>query len=177
MSITTKGGDGGTTSLLFGRRVPKNHPRVEAYGTVDELSAALGLVRAALAPEAPSKEMIRRIQHDLISLMAECAVDEADLERWLKKEPRRLDDADVSSLENEIQTRESLLEHMREFDLPGENELHARCHLARTLCRRSERALVAMRDVHGIPLRAPLTRYLNRLADLLWLLGREALAE
>lgn len=175
MSITTKGGDQGTTSLLFGRRVPKNHPRVEAYGAVDELSAALGMVRAAMAKESPEWTLVRNVQEDLIVLMGETAVHTEDYGKWMEKTSRHLDDPDILKLEEAIQAREAVITRLRGFDLPGENELHARCHVARTICRRAERALVALRDVHQIPLRELLPRYLNRLSDLLWLIGREAL--
>lgn len=176
MSITTKRGDDGSTALLFGRRVPKTHPRVEAYGAVDELSACLGLVRAGLSTDSSGAELIRTIQADLISLMAETAVDAADLDRWLDREPKRISEDDVARLEAEITRREQALPPLRAFDLPGENEIHARAHLARTVCRRAERGLVGLVLSHGLSLSPELPRYLNRLSDLLWLIGRSSLS-
>lgn len=175
MSISTKGGDGGTTALLFGRRVPKTHPRVQAYGAVDELSAALGMVRAIAASEAAeTAALLRSIQVELMALMAELAVDAADYDRWTAKGPTQIDGAAVERLGQAVKEREAAGSVFKGFDLPGESERHARCHLARAVCRRAERAVITLRDDADTPIRPELLAYLNRLSDLLWLLGREA---
>ena len=167
MSITTKTGDDGTTSLLFNKRVSKSHPRVVAYGQVDELSSALGLCRASI-PNAEIKQQILEIQQNLIHLMSELATDNAEQEKYRQKYGKDAIDKD---------TIDQLTEHIRhkEIDFPfkglrcaGNTLADAFFDQARTVCRRAERGVVALRE-SGFEVRPELIQYLNRLADLLWL--------
>ncbi len=167
--VYTRGGDQGQTSLVGGERVSKNHPRVEAYGTVDELSAALGLCRAALEEDDPlatlSKELVE-IQQRLFDLGAELA----------SPEPRpdavgAVNDEAVKDLESAMDRMSETLEPLQSFILPGGSELVARLHLARTLCRRAERRTT---DLLEAGLRPQLLHYLNRLSDYLFVAARHA---
>ena len=171
MSITTKTGDDGTTSLLFDKRVSKSHPRVVAYGQVDELSSALGICRAS-AKDAATKTQILEIQQQLIHLMGELATDDADQAKYQQKHGKNA----VSK-----QAIDQLTEHIRqkEIDFPfkgwkcaGDTLADAFFDHARTTCRRAERGVVALRE-SGFAVRSELIQYLNRLADLLWLWSRE----
>ena len=163
MKLYTKTGDDGTTGLFGGGRVPKASARVNAYGTVDELNATIGLARAAGV--APALEvLLAEIQADLFVLGAELACvpgKEANMKM------RLLDDADAARLEVAIDTSESALPPLTSFVLPGGAPTAAALHLARTVCRRAEREVLASGDVRG-----ELVVYLNRLSDLLFSLAR-----
>lgn len=158
--IITRTGDAGTTGLGDGSRLPKDSPRIEAIGTVDELNSAIGLLRALPdLPEAISK-LLLRVQHDLFDLGGELAVPGYSV----------LTDAHVTALEDAVEEFNSLLPPLKEFILPGGSEATARCHMARTLARRAERrcwTLAHADDSRGIGL-----IYLNRLSDLLFVLAR-----
>jgi cob(I)alamin adenosyltransferase len=175
MSIMTGRGDEGSTQLLYGRRVPKNHPRVEAYGTVDELSAALGLVRGSTSRD-DLKDRIRRIQEDLLRVATELAVSEVDQDRYEldcnngKFKP--LTESALSDLEENAVDLEDRLPPMKEFVLPGHTLTSAHLHFARTLCRRAERRILDLKGQGG-GIRLFLLKYMNRLSDYLWLLARE----
>lgn len=173
MSIATKRGDQGTTSLVFGRRVAKDHPRVCAYGTVDELNSALGLCRAH-AKGNRAREFVHATQQELISLMAELAVDNADQERYLAKAEHPITEASLARLDEMVTTLESTGGSFSGWILPGENVAHAFFDQARTTCRRAERYVITLQSKGGV-VRPVLLQYLNRLADCLWLLGREAI--
>lgn len=180
MSIATKTGDDGTTSLLYGRRVSKTHPRVEAYGAVDALGSALGLCRA-YCKDQPTATFLFERQRDLVLLMAELATDDADHPRFLNRKPRSDDpqrpthicDAHLEPLEAMITRCEQDAPPFNDWLLPGENPLQAFFDLARTACRSAERQALLLRE-SGASVRPQLTRYLNRLSDVFWLLGREA---
>ncbi|MCP5524005.1 MAG: cob(I)yrinic acid a,c-diamide adenosyltransferase [Verrucomicrobiales bacterium] len=172
MSIVTRTGDAGGTSLLFGRRVAKDHPRVEACGTVDELSAALGLVRCLTVGTALG-DHLARIQQQLITLMGELATTAEDLDRLGGAGFARVDNGMIAWLEECITAVEGDLPPPAGWLLPGEDEISARLHLARTVCRRAERRVAAVQGQGERPEPGPLI-YLNRLADLLWLLARQA---
>jgi cob(I)alamin adenosyltransferase len=170
MKIYTKTGDDGTTGLFGGGRVKKASGRVEAYGTVDELNATLGVARAT-ALDATSDAVLARVQVDLFTLGAELACvpgKEAKLNMPL------LDGADAERLERAIDDAESSLPPLQTFVLPGGSPQAAALHLARTVCRRAERAVLALEDA---PPRGELVIYLNRLSDLLFVLARRANAE
>ncbi|MCP5516113.1 MAG: cob(I)yrinic acid a,c-diamide adenosyltransferase [Verrucomicrobiales bacterium] len=171
-SIVTRTGDAGTTSLMFNRRVPKHHPRVEAYGVVDELNAALGLARARV-PEAEWKERILQIQRELILFMGELATDTADRERYLQAGYGVLETRMATRLEGWIAALEARLPVPQGWSLPGADEVSAALHVARTVCRRAERKVSALLAAGDLPNTDPLT-YLNRLGDLLWLWARQA---
>jgi len=170
MKLYTKTGDDGTTGLFGGARVKKASPRVEAYGTVDELNSVVGVARAArLDPE--SEAVLARVQVDLFTLGAELACvpgKEAKLNMPL------LTPADAERLEKAIDSAETHVEPLKFFVLPCGSPQAAALHLARTVCRRAERALLALDDA---PARGELVIYLNRLSDLLFVLARRANAE
>ena len=163
--IYTRGGDKGETSLGDGTRVPKHGLRVAAYGTVDEANAAIGIARLHADPEAD--EMLGRIQNDLFDLGADLSVPFVGADDRL-----RITDEAVSRLEQEIDEANATLADLKSFVLPGGSERAARLFLARAVCRRAERAVLAVPDTN--PLAAI---YLNRLSDLLFVLGRAANAE
>lgn len=167
-SITTRGGDDGETSLLFGRRVPKTHPRMIACGAVDELSAALGLVRASTTI-AEVSGILSHIQRLLVGLMGELAVAEEDVERYARSKLARIGPDDVAFLDEQIE----IWEKDRTFKgwaYAGESLAHAHFHLARAVCRRAERDVCALKEsCGGVSREAGI--FLNRLSDLLWLLS------
>lgn len=165
MPICTKTGDAGQTGLLGGARVPKDHPRIEACGEVDELNCALGAALAAgLHPE--TAEPARHLQNRLFILGA--ALADASEQAAPKK---RITEEDISWLENLAVTLEKALPPFRHFILPGGTAGAAALHLARAICRRAERrAWVAVREA-GVP--AETARFLNRLSDALFLLARK----
>lgn len=166
MKIYTKRGDAGETSLFGGTSTQKDDVRVEAYGSVDELNAALGW--AAIAESPSRREWLTRIQIQLFDLGAELATPE----RPGGNRNRRIAENDVTALEQEIDRVEADLPPLRRFILPGGGELAARLHIARTVARRAERRIVAL---HGQePVRPVVLRYMNRLSDLLFVWAREA---
>jgi len=160
MKIYTKKGDAGETGLFGGDRVPKDHLRIRAYGTLDELNAALGLVSA---PEVAVP--LRRIQGELFQLGAELATP-----RGKTLTIARLDTAEVVRLENEIDGMEKSLPPLTQFILPGGTPAAAHLHLARTICRRAERELVVLHRAE--PLRPVILEYVNRLSDYLFVASR-----
>ena len=172
MSISTKRGDDGTTALLFGKRVPKNHPRVMTYGRVDELNSALGLCRAH-AGHHVIQENILKIQSELVYMMSELATDDADHPRLLESQGDKLINAEkidaLTVLVHELEARDG---GFKDWTYPGNAPADAFFDLARTTCRRCERGLITLQD-SGAKVRPELIAYLNRLADLLWLWGRE----
>jgi cob(I)alamin adenosyltransferase len=170
MKIYTKTGDGGETGLFGGGRVSKDHARVAAYGDVDELNAAVGVARAA-DPEAFADEVLEQIQRDLFAVGAELAAPEpAQLAKTLAGHP--IGEPDVTRIERAIDAHDDVLPPLREFILPGGTAKAASLHLARTVCRRAERAVVALGRVAAV---SPVVlQYLNRLSDLLFVLARAA---
>ncbi len=164
--IYTRTGDSGETGLIGGHRVPKDHPRVEAYGAVDELNAHLGTVRAQM-DEVQLDALLSRIQHRLFDLGAELATPGG-----VTKGLSAIDDTDVADLERAIDMHQATLTPLREFILPGGAPVASTLHVARTVCRRAERRLVAL--ARDEPVRGELLRYLNRLSDLLFVLARVA---
>ncbi len=169
MSIATRTGDDGTTSLLYGRRVPKNHPRVVAYGSVDELSAALGLARAC--PEAPDAEFLHTTQLELVGLMGELATADEDHERFLASKLQRIVPRHLERLDQAVAEIEAGGITFRGWSMPGITLYNGFLNQARTLCRRAERDLITVRDSGGA-VRPILLHYLNRLSDVLWLFAR-----
>ncbi|NCG08138.1 MAG: cob(I)yrinic acid a,c-diamide adenosyltransferase [Verrucomicrobia bacterium] len=172
MSIATKTGDDGTTALLFGKRVPKTHPRIVTNGAIDELGAALGLCRAFTHQENVRPSLLQ-IQKELIHFMGELACENSHQERYLKKyADQAIQPVLVERLTNAIQTIEGQGGSFTGWRHPGESPAEACFDSARTLCRRAERALIALRE-SGATVRDVLIQYLNRLSDLLWLWSRE----
>lgn len=157
--IYTRTGDDGSTGLGDGTRVGKDALRVEAYGTVDELNSHLGVVLACELP-GPVREVLTRIQHQLFDLGGELCI----------PGHAAITDADVAGLERILDGFNADLPPLKDFILPGGGLAAAHCHVARTVCRRAER--VVIRLAREEPVRPEAVRYLNRLSDLLFVLGR-----
>jgi cob(I)alamin adenosyltransferase len=181
--VTTGRGDDGTTGLLYGgERIPKDDPRTEAYGAVDEAVASLGLARAdiversaegtcppALAAMAP---LVLRLQRELFVVGAELATNPAARDRG-EDGTTRVSEAMVAGLDELVASSEAAIEMPREFVIPGESRASAALEVARTVVRRAERRAVGLTRSPDPP-GPPLLAYLNRLADLLWILARTA---
>ncbi|HLZ65567.1 MAG TPA: cob(I)yrinic acid a,c-diamide adenosyltransferase [Aliidongia sp.] len=165
--IYTRGGDKGETSLGDGRRVAKHDARVEAYGTVDEANAAIGLARLHTGDAAEADAMLARIQNDLFDLGADLCTPE-DGRR--SEGALRIVAAQVDRLEREIDAMNERLAPLKSFILPGGSTLAAHLHLARTVARRAERLVVALAERE--PVNPEAVKYLNRLSDHLFVLGR-----
>lgn len=168
MAIYTRGGDTGTTALFSGQRVSKAHPRVEAYGTLDELNAALSLCHSA-SSHAHQRALLEAIQRQLFYFGAELASEEGSPSCATR---RRIESADIDALERAIDEAMSQVASRPGFILPGRCETASRLHFARTLARRAERRLVALTTQADV--RPTLLRYLNRLSDCLYALARVA---
>jgi cob(I)alamin adenosyltransferase len=171
-SIATRTGDDGTTSLLYGQRVPKDHPQVEAVGSLDELNAALGLAKAS-RPAGVDVTELARIQQELVALMGEVSCAEPDTARHAASKFARIDDAALARVDAAVAAIEARQPRFDGWATPGANLHAAALDLARTTARRAERRLVGL-AVHGRHLRPLLLQYLNRVSDLLWLMAREA---
>jgi cob(I)alamin adenosyltransferase len=165
VNIYTRTGDAGETSLLGGARVSKHDPRVDAYGEVDELNAWLGLVRASRVDPAIDQELVQ-LQQDLFALGAQLADPGGKTATRVAK--AIIADEHVSRLESLIDRLEAELPPLRRFILAGGTPAGAALHVARTVCRRAERRMVALDP----PIDAVLLRYVNRLSDLLFVLAR-----
>jgi cob(I)alamin adenosyltransferase len=172
MSIVTKGGDRGTTGLMYNRRVSKCHPRVEAYGAVDELNAAIGLARAATEHDS-LRENLMTIQKDLVILMGELAAAVEDLPRYVKDGHALVTPAITATLEKWIAELEAAKVFAQGWAMPGANAGSAALDFARTVCRRAERRSCGLQEASQLD-NPEIVVYLNRLSDLLWLLARWA---
>ncbi|MEX0678058.1 MAG: cob(I)yrinic acid a,c-diamide adenosyltransferase [Pirellulales bacterium] len=166
MKIYTKTGDKGETGLFGGPRVSKDAPRIEAYGTVDELNSVLGVVRAQLPP-GEVDALLAQIQNDLFALGAQLATpDPPTHQTALVGSPQ------IAALERALDRFEERLEPLREFVLPGGTPAAAALQLARTVCRRAERRVVTLARESRQPISGDTIVYLNRLSDLLFVLAR-----
>lgn len=172
MSIATRRGDDGTTALLYGQRVPKDHPQIEAVGAFDELNAAIGAAKAA-CPIAPRRAALEAVQHDLIALMGEVVCAESDVARYAGSKFPKLDDSALARVDAGVAEIEAMNVRFDGWATPGANAYAAALEIARTTARRAERRMVALKS-HGRVLRPLVGRYVNRVADLLWLMAREA---
>ena len=170
MSIVTKTGDSGTTALMFGRRVPKNHPRVEACGAVDEVNAALGLARATATDDFVTRNL-PSIQKDLIVLMGELGTLPEDLPRYVKDGYSVVTPAMTAALEVLVKEIQSQYVTFKGWATPWATLHSATLDVARTVCRRAERRVCALNESGG-PVNPEIIIYLNRLSDLLWLFAR-----
>jgi cob(I)alamin adenosyltransferase len=170
MSIVTKTGDKGATALMYGRRVSKCHPRVEAYGCVDELNAALGLVRAT-AEHDFIRTHILVIQKDLVTLMGELATAVEDLPRYVKDNYTLVTSQMTHKLDVVVKEIEVQSVSFKGWATPGATASSATLDVARTVCRRAERRVCALQEADQLQ-NSEIIIYLNRLADLLWLMAR-----
>ena len=168
MNTFNKRGDKGETSLFLGPRVPKSDPHCEAYGTIDEAVATLGLARA-LARKQKIKDTLLGVQKDLFVLASELATPPEAYERLTQKHPV-ITDGDVQRLEGLINDLEQTVKMPEEFVIPGGSSASAAMHLARTTIRRAERRVVSLQQNGQVPNQQVL-KYLNRLADLLFALS------
>ncbi len=168
--IYTRTGDDGTTGLGSGERRRKDDLRVEAYGTVDETNAAIGIARLSTAAAEELDAMLVRIQNDLFDLGADLATPPTDTP--LPYEALRIVQDQVDRLEREIDTLNAKLAPLRSFVLPGGTPAAAALHLARTICRRAERLMVTLAAQE--PVGAPALKYVNRLSDFLFVAARYA---
>lgn len=169
--VYTRTGDTGDTALAGGQRVPKDSARIEAYGTVDELNAFVGMARATAVAEPPVQELVAillRVQHELFNLGSILATLPADVH------PRqaRITAAEIARLEAEMDRMNEHLPPLRSFVLPGGSRLNVELHVCRTVCRRAERQCVTLARVENVPPEA--VRYLNRLSDALFVWSRWA---
>lgn len=170
--IYTRTGDRGTTGLVSGPRRMKHDLRVEAYGSVDETNAAIGLVRLHTANDRQLDDMLSRIQNDLFDLGADLATPETDEKpQW---EPLRIVESQVTRIESEIDTLNAALQPLTSFILPGGSPAAAHLHLARTVARRSERHMVALAQHEGEIVGIEALKYINRLSDFLFVASRYA---
>jgi cob(I)alamin adenosyltransferase len=170
MSIVTKTGDQGTTALMYGRRVSKCHPRVEAYGCVDELNAAMGMARATAA-ESFVRDNLLTIQKDLVILMGELATAVEDLPRYVKDGYSLVTPDMTAKLDKLVGEIEAQKVSYKGWATPGATANSAALDVARTVCRRAERRVCALQEASQLQ-NAEIIVYLNRLADLLWLFAR-----
>jgi cob(I)alamin adenosyltransferase len=165
--IYTRTGDAGETGLVSGPRRLKSDARIGAYGAVDETNATLGLARLHLAGEPALDACLARAQNDLFDLGADLATPDADMEGALRVTPSQ-----VAKLEADIDAFNAELSPLNSFVLPGGTPAAAYLHLARTICRRAERDVVALSRLAGECVGAPAIQYLNRLSDLLFVAAR-----
>ena len=166
MKIYTRTGDKGQTSLLGGARVSKSNPKIDAYGTVDELNSYIGLLRDHEELK-PHKNLLLSIQENLFTMGSILAVEEGKSFDYIPK----LRDESIKELEVTIDQMDDKLPEMRNFILPGGHPLVSYCHIARCVCRRAERIVIALSNEESID--DVIIRYLNRLSDFLFVLARE----
>lgn len=169
--IYTRTGDDGTTRLVTGETVSKTSPRVEAFGGVDELNAALGIARLHTRCETPLDPILERVQNDLFDLGADLATPGAPA---ASTTALRIVQSQVDRLEAEIDELNASLSALTSFVLPGGGAASAHLHMARTICRRVERTAVAFGDADASGAHDTALRYLNRLSDLLFVAARFA---
>ena len=170
MSIATKTGDTGQTGVMYNRRVSKCHPRVEAYGSVDELNAAIGLARAT-AEEGFVRERLLAVQGDLVVLMGELATLVGDLPRYVKDGFKLVTPEMTVKLDQLVKDIEAQNISFKGWATPGATTNSAALDVARTTCRRAERRVCALHEAGELQ-NPDIIIYLNRLSDTLWLLAR-----
>lgn len=163
--IYTRTGDDGTTGLGEGTRVDKDHPRVEAYGTVDEANSAIGMVLAAASVPEAIRACLTEVQHDLFELGGELCI----------PGHRAIEDTFIERLERQLDGFNADLPALKDFILPGGGQAAAACHLARTVVRRAERRVRSLAREEDV--RTEVLRYLNRLSDLLFVIARRLARE
>jgi cob(I)alamin adenosyltransferase len=175
-SIATRTGDDGTTSLLYGQRVPKDHPQIETIGAFDELNVALGAIKPHLGTDpssATTRDLLTIVQKNLVALMGELACAESDAARYAASKFEKLAEADLARLDTAVAALEARGLKFDGWATPGANRRAAACDTARVTARRAERRLCGL-PAQGRTVRPLLHQFINRLSDLLWLLAREA---
>lgn len=175
-SIATRTGDDGSTSLLYGQRMPKDHPQIEAVGAFDELNVAVGAVKPLLGTDLKStttRDLLTTVQKNLITVMGELACAESDAARYAESQFEKLVPADIARLDDAVTALECRGLKFGGWATPGANSLGAGFDLARVAARRAERQLSGL-PAQGRTVRPELRQFVNRLSDLLWLLAREA---
>jgi cob(I)alamin adenosyltransferase len=173
MKLYTRSGDDGTTGLFGGGRVSKDHPRIEAYGTVDELNACIGLACAACRLDHPYEARLREIFAHVQSRLFDIGADLATPEdSKASAKVLRIDQGFVAEIESWIDEVDGKNPPIRTFVMPGGSELAARLHLARTVCRRAERLMVRL--AHNEPVSEGAIHWINRLSDLLFAMARQS---
>lgn len=166
MKVYTKKGDGGTTGLIGGTRLPKHHIRIESYGTVDELNSYIGLLRDLINEDSKSTVLIE-VQDRLFTIGSHLAADPVKSKMTLPE----LFEGDITFLENQIDEMDTELPPMKFFVLPGGNAVVSQCHIARCICRRAERMVAQLSESETVnPL---ISAYMNRLSDYLFVLSRK----
>lgn len=166
MKIYTKTGDKGLTSLVSGNRVPKYHPRIEAYGTVDELNSYLGLI-ASFDIDKDDKAFVTALQQAIFTACSHLSMDDEALREQLPP----FNSSIIAKTEAEIDRLTGILPVLNHFILPGGHQISAFCHIARTVCRRAERLVVRLAE--EVPVNAELIIFLNRISDYLFVLARK----
>ena len=166
MRVYTRTGDKGTTSLASGTRVPKYDDRLEAYGTVDELNSFVGWAHS-LVIDKQIKMILDRVQNRLFTISSNLAMDKDEFKSALPK----IVPSDISDLETDIDRMLDLIPELKNFILPGGHEAVAACHVARTVCRRTERLMVRLDE--SISIEENHIRYINRLSDYLFVAARK----
>lgn len=176
-SIATRTGDDGSTSLLFGQRVSKDHPQIEAVGAFDELNTAIGSAKSLHNPSSPRDheiiELLTTTQKALVALMGEVACAESDCDRYLASKFEKLSPLDIARLDAAIAALEQQGLRFDGWATPGATTRAAALDVARATARRAERRLTGL-PAQGRNVRPELRQFINRLSDLLWLLAREA---
>lgn len=164
--IYTKTGDKGNTALIGGTKVPKSHLRIEAYGTIDELNAYIGLCKDVIT-DISGRNDLQKIQHDLFVIGSLLA---SDPHKDIKMVLPELSENDIFILEREIDRMDAILPAMKHFILPGGHPIISHLHIARCICRRAERCCVRLNEESSV--RPLILKYLNRLSDYLFVLAR-----
>jgi len=171
-SIATRTGDDGTTSLLYGQRVPKDHFQIEAVGAFDELNAALGFAKATTS-DAAQKSVLELIQKDLVALMGDLACAAAAVAKYASSKFQKVGDAELARVDTAVAAIEAQNIKFDGWATPGANIAAAALDLARTAARRAERRLITL-PAQGRTVRPVLRSFVNRVSDLLWLMARQA---
>ncbi|HLO57359.1 MAG TPA: cob(I)yrinic acid a,c-diamide adenosyltransferase [Bacteroidales bacterium] len=169
MKIYTRTGDKGFTSLIGGKKVTKDHIRIEAYGTIDELIAHTGMLRDMFTHDMQYQEFLLQVED---RLMVCAAILASDCEDCNVKIPE-ITEGDITQIENEIDTIVALLPALTSFVLPGGHTISSQCHITRTVCRRAERQIIHLSGELFVP--ETVIKYVNRLSDFLFVLARKVL--
>ena len=167
--IYTRTGDKGETSLVGGKRVPKTHPRIEAYGTIDELSSSIGLLIAMMTEDNTDRQLLLKIQYKLFNVGSYLATESKELQQKYALKPEA---EDILEIEKAIDRIDATLPKLRNFILPGGTQAAAQAHVCRTVCRRAERRILEFIELTGADVDSELTQYVNRLSDYFFILAR-----